>query len=924
MKKKHIFHVISNTHWDREWRFTFQRNRQLLVEMIDKLIEILEAYPEYRAFHLDSQTIVLEDYLEIRPQNRHKLEKLIKEKRILVGPLFILPEEFQVGGESLIRNLLLGHRMAREFGHVMKVGYSPFSWGQISQLPQIYAGFGIDVIMFYRGINSLDSPKAEFIWEGADGTRALTSRFSTMPRYNFYFYIYRPVVHNEQIPDVEYTWSRGGIPFHFADTDLKDEDYNLLRPLNEYHSENLEPAIKAIIDRQLNDFTTSHIFWAEGHDSSGPNAKTVHLIKDADTLLPDDQVKHSTLEDYAAALKESIKYDELKVVSGERRSSQYDINSGNLYGYTTSARMYLKQENYDAERWLQYYAEPFNTIAGILGMDTNDRYLDRAWHYLLQNAAHDSIGGCSLDPIHEDMMFRYRQVKDISKGVFNRACRFLAGQIDLKKYEKNSIHLVAVNPLPFDRDDIVEAFIDVPEEFSADYIRVVDENGRSLSMQLIGQENTEPVLEQMIDRPMFFRMKRYQALMELKAIPSMGFRTFHVERTPESPSESDSIVHVRNGTFELENEYLNVKIKKNGTLTVTYLETGKTFDNLAWFRDEGEAGHAWVHEPAGPVFDSLSSEPEVTLLQNGPLYGEIRINYKLKIPVDLEARKNGGPCPDLPVQIDLSLKKGSGRVDLTIDLDNRAESHRLRVMFPTGIDAQYSYGEGQFDVVSRPIARKDTSDWIEQPMYDYPMHHFVDVSDGQSGAAVLVDGLKEYEVLDDADRTLAITLLRGFRYVIQPSSVQDFSEQKGSQCLGRQRYRLAFYPHRGRWDEGRVFQEALRFNYPLRLFQIGRSEGDLPEKWCFITMEPDVLVLSSLKAAESGSGDTIILRIYNPTAEVISGSLLFGINILSADEVTLEEKVIRALQIDSTRRLRLKIPVKKIKTLRLITEAFNC
>src|SRR5690606_25907927 len=115
------------------------------------------------------------------------------------------------------------------FGGAAKIGYSPFSWGQISQLPQIYKEFGVDVIMFYRGVNALESPKAEFIWEAPDGTRALTSRFSTMPRYNFYFYIYRPAVHNEPIAEKEYRWTRGGAPFHFADPDAaRDEDYYLL------------------------------------------------------------------------------------------------------------------------------------------------------------------------------------------------------------------------------------------------------------------------------------------------------------------------------------------------------------------------------------------------------------------------------------------------------------------------------------------------------------------------------------------------------------------------------------------------------------------------------------------------------------------------------------------------------------------------
>jgi hypothetical protein len=309
---------------------------------------------------------------------------------------------------------LYGHKIANEFGRVSKVGYSPFSWGQISQLPQIYREFKIDVILFYRGINSLDSTKAEFIWEGADGTRALASRFSTMPRYNFYFYIYRPVIHNENFSDIEYKWENDGVIFHFADKKMHHEDYFIPQPLDKYFNENIVPQVNKIIKDQSNDFTTPHVIWMEGHDSSGPDIKTVRIIKDIKTLLPDLDVFHSTLEDYSNSLKEDAKAGELPVVKSERRSSQYDFKSSNLYGYTTSARMYLKQMNFDAERWLQFYAEPFNSIAGILGMNIKDEYLAQAWDYMLQNSAHDSIGGCSIDEVHEDMIWRYKQVTEIS------------------------------------------------------------------------------------------------------------------------------------------------------------------------------------------------------------------------------------------------------------------------------------------------------------------------------------------------------------------------------------------------------------------------------------------------------------------------------------------------------------------------------
>ncbi|MCI0493444.1 hypothetical protein L0Z72_00425 [candidate division KSB1 bacterium] len=920
MKAKRIFHIISNTHWDREWRFPFQKNRQMLVEMIDRLLEILEEEPAYRAFHLDSQTVVIEDYLAIRPEKKSLIQRFVREGRLLIGPWFILPDEFQVGGESLVRNLLLGHRIAAELGHVMKVGYSPFSWGQISQFPQIYKEFGIDVVMFYRGINSLDSPKAEFIWEGADGTRVLASRFSTMPRYNFYFYIYRPVIHNEAISDIEFIWQRGGLPFHFADSELKEEDYNLLQPLDNYYPENLQPAVSAIIKDQVDDFTTPHIFWAEGHDSSGPNIKTVQLIKDIKKLLPEDEVIHSTLEAYVQGLKDAVNYEELKLVHGERRSSQFDRRSGNLYGHTTSARMYLKQMNFATEKWLQFYAEPFNVLAGLLGLNVEDKYLDIAWHLLLQNSAHDSIGGCSLDEIHDDMMNRYKQSQEISKGVFARACKFLAQKIDLKNHPEQSIHLVSINPTTYQRNEIVEAFIDIPADLDRGNIKIVDNNGQNVDFQLIEIQDKEPVLEQMIDRPMYFKMKRYHSYIYLKNIPSLGFSTWHIHPNPLPVKNENQISRIENDLPIMENQFLKISLNRNGTIDVFDKENEKSYSNIGYFFDEGEAGHAWVHQAAPPFYDTQKSSPKIALVLNGPLIAVASIHHRMEIPETLFDRKNNGKKVHLPIELNVILKKDSRRVEFEIKLDNTAECHRLRFMFPLGIDAKHSFGEGQFDVVARPIDRPDTSDWLEQPMYDYPMHHFVDLSDDKIGAAVLVDGLKEYEILNDANRTLAITLLRGFNFTIQPSSFQDYSHQKGSQCLGAQRYRLAFYLHSGNWESAHVYREALCYNNEMRLVQIGRAMGKLNPETSFIKIMPENLIFSCLKQSENKIKKSAILRIYNPTEEDIRGTITVLLKLKDAHQVTLEEKYVKKFPIIDEHTLEVQVLKKRIVTLRLIFE----
>lgn len=171
----YTLHVVSHTHWDREWYFPFQRFRLRLVDLIDHLLDILDTDPDFVHFNLDAQTIVLEDYLELRPSNRARLERYIREGKIAIGPWYQLNDEFLVSGESTVRSLLEGHRIAEQFGAVQKIGYLPDQFGNISQMPQIFRGFGIDNAIMGRGYQLTDGRKMEFDWVAPDGSAVLSS-----------------------------------------------------------------------------------------------------------------------------------------------------------------------------------------------------------------------------------------------------------------------------------------------------------------------------------------------------------------------------------------------------------------------------------------------------------------------------------------------------------------------------------------------------------------------------------------------------------------------------------------------------------------------------------------------------------------------------------------------------------------------------
>ena len=171
---KPTYHIVSHSHWDREWYKSFEQFRSMLVNMVDDLLEILDRDPRYQCFTLDGQTVVLDDYLAVRPEREEELRRLVREGRLMIGPWYVLPDEFLVSAEATVRNLLAGTRRSRDFGAEMKVGYIPDSFGHIAMMPAILSGFGIDTALLYRGFGGEPGQtSSEYWWTGPDGTRCL-------------------------------------------------------------------------------------------------------------------------------------------------------------------------------------------------------------------------------------------------------------------------------------------------------------------------------------------------------------------------------------------------------------------------------------------------------------------------------------------------------------------------------------------------------------------------------------------------------------------------------------------------------------------------------------------------------------------------------------------------------------------------------
>lgn len=110
---KRVVHVISHTHWDREWYMPYEAHHVKLIETMDTLLDTFEADPDFRSFYLDGQTIILDDYLQVYPEKRDQIQKLCDEGKLSLGPWYILQDEFLTSSEANVRNLQIGHRDAK-------------------------------------------------------------------------------------------------------------------------------------------------------------------------------------------------------------------------------------------------------------------------------------------------------------------------------------------------------------------------------------------------------------------------------------------------------------------------------------------------------------------------------------------------------------------------------------------------------------------------------------------------------------------------------------------------------------------------------------------------------------------------------------------------------------------------------------------
>lgn len=914
-------HVVSHTHWDREWYQSFQQYRMRLVRMTDRLLDLLERMPEYRYFAFDGQTIVLEDYLQIRPEQRERLKNLIQAGRIEIGPWYVLPDEFLVSGEALVRNLLMGQQTGAPYGSVMKVGYVPDAFGHVAQLPQILRGFQIDNFIFTRGLGDEEATLGtEFLWNAPDGSRVLAINQRKGYCNGNHLGYETNGEHNGETPR-----------FDLLVDFFKQEIAEL--------GEHAKPGSDGMCNLLINN----------GCDHQEPQADLPRLLTYVNNVLPEIQVEHTSFSRFVHALRRAGLA--LTEWSGEiHGSKRHFILSGVL-----SSRAYLKQLNEACETLLMHMAEPL----GILlwhraGQDSYHGFLHHAWKTLLQNHPHDSLGGCSIDQVHRDMLPRFAEVKQIGKLVVSTAMDYLAARVQ----HNGAPAVVVANTLTFPRTQVMRSFMLVPPGLSLKKITLTDPVGKPIPTHVLktralasrpGYNLPEAFLRtaslnSVGIRPLDYENKSAQLqndftaydlaptkkeqpwkLVELEYlaqnIPALGYRAFTLRELDSIPV--DSPLKVKGTTVE--NQFFRVKFSADGTFVLYHKATKRQYGPVNILEDSADCGDAYDYAPAkGASILSRNRRGKMKLVHHSPLAVAVEVKTILPLPAKFERERNRRSRKNVPcaVQWKFTVTANSPYVQVEMTLHNAAEDHRLRVHAPTPIAATTTLAGQPFHLTERPLKKSAGKDWVQPPAPTSPLQRLCAVEDRRGGLALLTQGVFEYEALKERKGvTLALTLLRATGWLSRPD-LSTRPDNAGpqyitpeAQCLGEHKFQYAFLPYSGTARTNNLASLAQSYRVPMLEEQCTGKNSNQPAEYSLLQCEPEALVVTAVKKCEQRN--TTIVRLYNASTERVKGKVVWGAPITHAWRVNLAEERLEEVPILAKSRLELDVPAWRIVTLEL-------
>ncbi len=847
--------IVPHTHWDREWYEPEARFRQRLVAALDDALDRL-ASGELGMFLLDGQTVLLRDYLSVRPERAADVRRLVRAGRLLVGPWYVLADELLPADETLVRNLLVGRADGRRHGGWLAVGYSPDAFGHPAALPTILRGFGIAHAIVWRGCTGEQGADL-FRWRSPDGSSVL--------------------LHHLPPPGYE------------LGANLPRERAALQRRWSEIRGV-LEPRAAHGVLLLLN-----------GADHHAPQQHLPEIVRRLGGLAPRHRFRVGSPADYFAALPRA---PAIPIVDGELRRA--DGHAWALQG-TLATRTGLKQRIAEAERLLLRWAEPQAALAWVAGGADRRALLDAAWRAHLENCFHDTICGTTSDEVAWTAGLRTRSVAVQARGVLDDALHERLGQDRGRARHARSRWsptLVVVNPSPFARGGVLEATVTFPRRQVVvgraptaaarrsapppGAVALVDGRGASLPLQVLDRQAAWERLDSPRDYPAQDEVWAYRVALYARDVPALGTRAYRA-RDRGGAARLAERVGARGRSITA--PWCRVTGGDRTGFSLHERETKRRWHALGHLVSEHDLGDTYTFQPARGGRPRRAVWGRARTVWRGPLVAALAREFRIGDAVrgTVYAR----------------LDAGSRLVRVVVEGENRAGQHRLRLALPLGDAGRRgrTLADMAYGSVTRQREALDVPRFSrEWPVATAPMHRWVSVPDGLT---LFARGLYEYELA--ADGTLWITLLRS----VAELSRGDLAARPGHAGwpvatpnaleFGRFRTELAFATETVADDRGpaawdRVERLAEEFHAPLggRMFRYGLA---CPERLRGPELSGAGLALKAVKP--SADGRALVLRCVNVTATSVVGAWHLPFRARRAERARLDERATGRLPVRS-------------------------
>ncbi|CAH6785523.1 alpha-mannosidase [Vibrio chagasii] len=848
-------HITPHMHWDREWYFTTEESRILLVNNMEEIMNRLESDPEYKYYVLDGQTAVLEDYFAIKPENTERVKALVEAGKLIIGPWYSQTDTMQVSGESIVRNMMYGIRDCMKFGDAMKIGYLPDSFSMSSQLPMIYNGFDITRAMFWRGCSERHGTnKTEFLWQSNDGSEVTA-----------------------QVLPLGYAIGKY----------LPQDEEGLRARLDKYFPVLEKPSV------------TKDILLPNGHDQMPIQKDIFEVMDKLREIYPDREFSMSRYEEVFEKVEAAR--DQLDTIKGEFNDGKYM----RVHRTISSTRMDIKLIHAEIENKIVNILEPLASIAWTLGFEYHHGLIEKMWKESMKNHAHDSIGCCCSDKVHAEILNRYILADDMATNLIHFYKRKI---VDHMPDREGCDKLAMFNLSPYEREEVVNTTITIrAQEFS-----IFDENENPVEYFIRDKRQIDPGK---VDRQIV-HYGNYDPFMEFdiqikRTVPAMGFTTLHIQG-----NEKGAVKVAEQKDYLLENEYYRINVNDNATLTIFDKETEQVFDQVLRLEDGSDDGDEYDYSPSRQEWLLYSDEfPVETSIDHQGFQSVANIALRMNVPANLtEREERTGQNGFIEAQCQVVLKQGSRRIEVRMELDNQADDHRVRVLVPTPFVSETVVADNQFGCITRPtndpaMAVWEEEKWKEAPVPVYQLMNFAALENGKAGMAIMSNGLREFEVIasqgDDNRDTFALTLFRGIgvlgkeELLLRPGRPSGIKiPTPDSQVRGKLVCEFTLCGFSGNHIDANIMAQA-RDNVtqiecynkiPYNAMKLNVGEQNLPMNFSLLSKQQAGAVLSVLKKAEDE--DALIMRVYNP-AETgsVSDSISFTQAVSSWKETSMDERV---------------------------------